>query len=326
MAPLEVLNPSSPFGLRVSPITGSAGDFHLGQDYAAACGTRVYAADAGVVRAVGWHPWGGGNRVEIDHGNGLITTYNHLEAIAVHTGDSVQVGQVIARVGSTGSSTGCHLHFETILHGKHTSPLNWTLIPTRQVDELTEIAMVSYAVRGAADPAEAPRWAIPEAADNSHTVLGGEDELLEAPNPDGTVPPPLTQDSSPTGQPPSGAPPPAGASPSSAPTTTAPAGASPSSAPTSTAPTTTAPTATAPTATGTATVPPTSAPAPTATVTSPSPTPTETGSLTASPTSVPTPPSVPASESTAKLAPAPESSATETATAGPWQETPSLNP
>ena len=58
----------------------------------------------------------GGNRVEIDHGNGLISTYNHLDSIAVRSGDSVSVGQAIARVGSTGWSTGCHLHFETILN------------------------------------------------------------------------------------------------------------------------------------------------------------------------------------------------------------------
>lgn len=203
MAPLEVLNPSSPFGLRVSPLTGSAGDFHLGQDYSAACGTRVYAADEGVVRAVGWHPWGGGNRVEIDHGNGLITTYNHLEAIAVLAGDTVQVGQVIARVGTTGWSTGCHLHFETILHGKHTNPLNWTLIPTRQVDELAEITMVSYAAK-VPDTANPPRWAIPVAQDNSHTVLGGQEELSEAPNGDGTVPPPAPQDTDSGEAPPSG--------------------------------------------------------------------------------------------------------------------------
>src|SRR6476661_7706635 len=81
MAPLEVLVPTSHFGLRTSPISGAAGEFHWGQDFAAPCGTNVFAADAGVVRAVGWHPWGGGNRVEIDHGNGLITTYNHLEGI-----------------------------------------------------------------------------------------------------------------------------------------------------------------------------------------------------------------------------------------------------
>ncbi len=133
MAPLKLLYPSSPFGFRVSPLSGAGGDFHLGQDYAAPCGTQVYAADSGVVRAAGWHPWGGGNRVEIDHGNGLISTYNHLESIAVRSGDSINVGQAIARVGSTGWSTGCHLHFETILNGHHVSPLKWGLIPVRSV-------------------------------------------------------------------------------------------------------------------------------------------------------------------------------------------------
>ena len=136
MAPLESLVPSSPFGLRTSPLTGFAGEFHWGQDFAAPCGTRVYSADAGVVRAVGWHPWGGGNRVEIDHGNGLITTYNHLQGIAVKKGDSVRVGEVIALVGTTGSSTGCHLHFETILNGSHTDPMDWKFIPIKQVDQL----------------------------------------------------------------------------------------------------------------------------------------------------------------------------------------------
>lgn len=208
MAPLEALISSSPFGYRVSPLTGTGGDFHLGQDFAAVCGTRVYSADAGVVRAAGWHQWGGGNRVEIDHGNGLITTYNHLEAIAVRTGDSVEVGQDIARVGTTGWSTGCHLHFETILHGRHTSPLNWTLLPIHQLDELEDTAMFSYEGRGT-DAVGAQRWAIPVAADNSHAVLGGEEELSEAPIPDDTFPPPSveqtesTEQTGPTQAPPS---------------------------------------------------------------------------------------------------------------------------
>ncbi len=188
MAPLETLTTSSPFGFRISPLTGTVGDFHLGQDFAADCGSRVYSADAGVVRAAGWHPWGGGNRVEIDHGNGLITTYNHLEAIAVRAGDTVQVGQVIARVGSTGWSTGCHLHLETILHGEHTSPLNWTFLPIRQVDDLQDIPMVSYAGAGS-DKADTQRWAIPVAADNRHTVVGGEKELPHVPEAPATAPP-----------------------------------------------------------------------------------------------------------------------------------------
>ena len=105
-APLAELVPTSSFGFRTSPITGEAGEFHTGQDYAAPCGTTVFAADAGTVRAVGWHPWGGGNRVEVDHGNGLITTYNHLQGVSVRAGDSVNGGDPIAAIGTTGSSTG----------------------------------------------------------------------------------------------------------------------------------------------------------------------------------------------------------------------------
>ncbi|MFP3463058.1 M23 family metallopeptidase, partial [Arthrobacter globiformis] len=163
MAPLEVLTPSSPFGLRRSPITGEAGEFHWGQDFSAACGTRVYAADAGVVRAAGWHPWGGGNRVEIDHGNGLITTYNHLQGIAVEKGDHVRVGEIIAEVGTTGSSTGCHLHFEVIKNGQHEDPMKWTLLPIRQTDQLTPAVFTSF--EGGA--ATTYGWAIPNIPGNS---------------------------------------------------------------------------------------------------------------------------------------------------------------
>ena len=180
MAPLETLVPTSPYGLRISPLTGTAGEFHWGQDYAAACGTRVYAADTGVVRAVGWHPWGGGNRVEIDHGNGLITTYNHLEAIAVKKGDSVQVGQIIARVGTTGSSTGCHLHFETILNGAHTDPLGWAMIPIHQVDQLGPIDMVSYEPDAGKASNASLGWAIPVQTDLTHVVAGGAQEQTVA--------------------------------------------------------------------------------------------------------------------------------------------------
>lgn len=131
MAPLEALNPSSPFGIRKSPITGHAGEFHWGEDFAASCGTAVYASDAGVVRAAGWGEGGAGNRVEVDHGNGLVTTYNHLEKITVRKGQSVGFGEAIATVGTTGASTGCHLHFETIENGAHTDPAKFKLLPVR---------------------------------------------------------------------------------------------------------------------------------------------------------------------------------------------------
>ena len=148
MSPLGTLSASSPFGERLNPITGEAGEFHYGLDFAAPCGTPVHAADAGTVRAVGWHPWGGGNRVEIDHGNGLTTTYNHLEGIAVSAGDLVEVGQVVAAVGSTGSSTGCHLHFETIRDDTHVDPRGWRLTPLIAASSVRIPAMTSYSPGG----------------------------------------------------------------------------------------------------------------------------------------------------------------------------------
>jgi hypothetical protein len=332
MAPLELLTSSSPFGFRVSPITGTGGDFHLGQDFAAGCGTRVYSADAGVVRAAGWHPWGGGNRVEIDHGNGLITTYNHLEAIAVRTGDSVQVGQVIARVGTTGWSTGCHLHFETILNGKHTSPLNWTLLRIRQLDELEDIAMVSYDAKSE-DGSGTQRWAIPVAEDNSHTVLGGEEELSEAPPADGPMTTPEPQDEAPTGEPSSDATSPESASPDPTATETATETASSSASPS----TTSSSPGTTPSPTGTSSATPTTTPtptptgtSPTATSASPSPTPTVSRSWPVRPTSRMTPTPAPAVEPTATTS---SGSSAETVSPSPTTtpsstapETPADNP
>ncbi|QCO96906.1 M23 family peptidase [Arthrobacter sp. 24S4-2] len=301
MAPLEVLNETSGFGLRVSPLTGTAGEFHWGQDFAAACGTRVYAADAGVVRAVGWHPWGGGNRVEIDHGNGLITTYNHLEGIAVKKGESVQVGEVIAKVGTTGSSTGCHLHFETILNGKHVNPLDWKLLPIKQVDELGNIDMISY-LPGTNAPAGDPTWAIPVSDDNSHTVTGGETE----------APVPGTPSATPSA--------------TSAPTPSAPATASVTGTPTTTAtpPPTAVPATATPTPPSTVTPSPTGTPPPTQ---APTPTQTEEPTATATPSPAPTlaptataavePTAEPTTEPTGEPTPKPTATSTTESAAAP---------
>ncbi len=155
-SPLDNLVPTSAFGLRTSPITGEADEFHTGQDYGAPCGSPVYAADAGTVRAVGWHPWGGGNRVEVDHGNGLITTYNHLQGISVTAGDTVNGGEPIAEVGTSGSSTGCHLHFETILHGEHVDPMDWKFEPTVRGAQKGQLKDYSPDGEG---PSNAPAWA-----------------------------------------------------------------------------------------------------------------------------------------------------------------------
>jgi murein DD-endopeptidase MepM/ murein hydrolase activator NlpD len=124
-APLDNMVTASAFGYRVSPITGAVGEFHRGQDYAAQCGTAVHAAASGTVTFTGWHPYGGGNRVVIDHGNGLETTYNHLSSSSVRVGQQVSRGDVVAMSGTTGASTGCHLHFEVMVNGEVVDPLGW---------------------------------------------------------------------------------------------------------------------------------------------------------------------------------------------------------
>jgi murein DD-endopeptidase MepM/ murein hydrolase activator NlpD len=117
---------TSGFGLRYHPILHYY-RMHTGVDFGAPCGTPVHAAADGDVISAG--PAGGyGNRVVIDHGevNGgdLVTTYNHLSGIVVRSG-SVRRGQIIAYSGTTGLSTGCHLHFETLLDGRYVNPVNY---------------------------------------------------------------------------------------------------------------------------------------------------------------------------------------------------------
>lgn len=123
--PLRNIVETSGFGKRVNPITGEHGEEHTGQDYSAQCGTEVIASAGGTVVYSQWHEYGGGNRVEIDHGNGLVTSYNHLQENKVKVGQKVQRGDVIALVGTTGSSTGCHLHFEVLIDDVKVDPKGW---------------------------------------------------------------------------------------------------------------------------------------------------------------------------------------------------------
>ena len=103
-------NVTSGFGWRSSPFDG-AKEMHQGIDIAAAAGTPIVATGDGQVEVSGWSD-GYGNIVHINHGNGIITLYGHNSALAVRVGQSVTKGQVIAYVGSTGRSTGPHLHYE----------------------------------------------------------------------------------------------------------------------------------------------------------------------------------------------------------------------
>ncbi len=111
---------SSSFGWRRNPVTGRH-TMHEGLDFAAPRGTPIHAASGGVVTEARYVP-GYGKLVELNHGNGLITRYAHASSLAVKTGDLVEKGQMIARVGSTGRSTGSHLHFEVRMAGHALDP------------------------------------------------------------------------------------------------------------------------------------------------------------------------------------------------------------
>lgn len=100
------------------------GHFHTGLDLAAPSGTPVRAAAAGVVR-VAESPVGYGLHVVVHHGFGLVTLYGHLAAVTVHSGESVDAGSVVGDVGSSGTSTGPHLHFEVCRDGRAVDPTPW---------------------------------------------------------------------------------------------------------------------------------------------------------------------------------------------------------
>lgn len=111
---------SSSYGWRRNPVTGRTA-MHEGLDFAAPSGTPILAASGGVVLEAKFQP-GFGNMVEIDHGDGLITRYAHASSLMVKQGQLVERGQQVARVGSSGRSTGPHLHFEVRLAGQPLDP------------------------------------------------------------------------------------------------------------------------------------------------------------------------------------------------------------
>ncbi len=111
---------SSPYGGRTGPINGGF-DWHPGLDIAVDIGTPVYAAAMGTVDKAGWNG-GYGQYVRIRHGNGYESAYGHMSGIAVSPGQQVRKGEIIGFVGSTGYSTGPHLHFEVFVDGENVDP------------------------------------------------------------------------------------------------------------------------------------------------------------------------------------------------------------
>jgi len=118
--PVNVAYNASTFGRRLDPFTGRS-SMHEGIDFAAPTGTPIVAAAGGVVTAAEFHP-AYGNMLEIDHGNDMITRYAHSSRLLVGVGDIVRRGQHVADIGSTGRSTGPHLHFEVRIKGVAQDP------------------------------------------------------------------------------------------------------------------------------------------------------------------------------------------------------------
>lgn len=112
---------SSGFGFRANPFTGGGGEFHPGLDFKGPHGAPIYAAAPGIISFVGRRS-GYGNCVEIDHGNGLVTRYAHMSGFRTVQGSRVGAGDVIGLIGSTGRSTGPHLHFEVRINDRPVNP------------------------------------------------------------------------------------------------------------------------------------------------------------------------------------------------------------
>lgn len=114
---------TSPFGCRVHPIYGNI-IFHKGIDIGVDYGTAIPAADSGIVTYAGWAQ-GYGYYIEIDHGDGFVTGYGHNQELLVEEGQKISKGQVISLAGSTGNSTGPHLHFEVLRNGEVIDPTDF---------------------------------------------------------------------------------------------------------------------------------------------------------------------------------------------------------
>ena len=146
---------TSHFGWRRHPILGF-GRMHRGMDFGARHGSPVYAATDGRVTYSGWSG-GYGNQVRVDHGNGLVTTYSHLSRLAAGPGGAVRGGQIIGYVGSTGFSTGPHLHYELHRNGVAIDPRSVRFV-SRSALEGTELAVFRAKLAGLLSlPTGAPR-------------------------------------------------------------------------------------------------------------------------------------------------------------------------
>ena len=120
--PVKTAAFTSGYGVRSDPFRGGAA-MHAGIDLAGPHGTPIYATADGTVTNAGWNSGGYGNLIKVDHGRGIETRYGHLAQMLVRDGQPVKRGQLIGRMGSTGRSTGNHLHYEVRIDGRAVNPI-----------------------------------------------------------------------------------------------------------------------------------------------------------------------------------------------------------
>jgi murein DD-endopeptidase MepM/ murein hydrolase activator NlpD len=152
-APVTGSNVGSSFGWRIDPFTGRSA-LHTGLDFQANTGTPVLAAAGGVVVTQEYHP-AYGNMIEVDHGKDLMTRYAHASKVFVKKGDLIKRGQKIGEVGTTGRSTGPHLHFEVLVRGVQQDPQKF-LSAGRSLTAVQQVAAAAANTAAAIGPARTP--------------------------------------------------------------------------------------------------------------------------------------------------------------------------
>ena len=135
----------SGFGYRIDPIYKTR-QMHTGMDFTADRGTEVYATGDGVVELVERKRWGYGKSIIINHGFGYKTLYAHLHDFEVRQGQKIKRGELIGQIGSTGRSTGPHLHYEVIVNGKKVNPIGYyhNDLSPEQYEQLLEMSENSH--------------------------------------------------------------------------------------------------------------------------------------------------------------------------------------
>lgn len=139
-APVLGKEAGSAFGWRIDPFTGQSA-LHTGLDFQADTGTPILAAAGGVVLTQEFHP-AYGNMVEIDHGDGISTRYGHMEQVLVKVGDKVGAGDAIGLAGSTGRSTGTHLHYEVRENGHPIDPMYFISAGTKLASYISGLGAI----------------------------------------------------------------------------------------------------------------------------------------------------------------------------------------